>query len=258
MKKTLLFLPALLLAGLCSVAAQTPKPVEVRMESYETKKCVRTNACAEMSFHWPVLSGGSNDKAIRAINDSIRAFVCLVAEADPALPLRAALDSAAGASFAMLREQLATAEGYDAGYFNELNSAVLLNNGRYLSVSMGNFSYFGGAHPNTYLSMSTYDLATGKTVPLTDIIRDTAALRPMLEKAFIAEKTEEGEPAPKLSDLLFEDFKQLPMPMNYAVTPEGVSFYYNPYEVAAYYLGPTEITLTWSQLGKLADRKKWD
>jgi hypothetical protein len=47
------------------------------------------------------------------------------------------------------------------------------------------------------------------------------------------------------------------MPMQWCVVPEGVRFIYNPYEIAAYALGQTDITLTWAQLGSLADQKKW-
>jgi hypothetical protein len=74
--------------------------------------------------------------------------------------------------------------------------------------------------------------------------------------AFIEEKKEPGE-SPKLADLVFPEFKQLPMPMQWCVVPEGVRFIYNPYEIAAYALGQTDITLTWAQLGSLADQKKW-
>lgn len=256
MKKTPLLVLTFALAGLPVLFAQTAKPVKVKTESYTAKKCVRENACIEMAFEWPVLSGG-NAQAVKAINDSLRAVVYFAAEADPMLPLPLALDSAAAASFAMLQEQLASVEGFETGYFNELGSKIWLNNGRYFSVSMGNFSYAGGAHPNTYTFLSTFDLKTGKTLPLTAIIRDTAALRPLLEKAFVAEKMEDGEPAPKLTELLFDEFKQLPMPANYALMPEGVSFFYNSYEVAPYAVGPTNIDLTWAQLGKLANRKKW-
>lgn len=47
------------------------------------------------------------------------------------------------------------------------------------------------------------------------------------------------------------------MPLNFAVTTEGVEFYYNPYEVAAYVFGPTDILFTWEQLGRLADKARW-
>jgi hypothetical protein len=47
------------------------------------------------------------------------------------------------------------------------------------------------------------------------------------------------------------------MPMMYCLVSEGVRFIYNPYEVAPYAVGQTDILLTWEQLGKLADKSKW-
>lgn len=256
MKKTLLFSLVILMAGSSAVFAQKVKPVKVKMLPYTAKKCVNDNSCVEYNLSWPMLSGG-NAQAVRAINDSIRSFVYIAADADPDLPLSLALDTAMAYSYAMLQEQAAGMDGYDIGYFYELESKVLLNNGRYFSLSMSNFVFTGGAHPNHYTQLGTYDLNTGRLVALGDIISDTLALRPMLGKAFVEEKSETGEPVPALSDIVFEEFKHLPMPLNYAVLPDGVCFYYNTYEVAAYVFGPTDITLTWAQLGALADRKKW-
>ena len=256
MKKILFTLLAVLLVGMSASLAQSGSPVKVKTQRYKSEKCVRKNNCVEMTLAWPVLSGG-NAKATKAINDSIRAFVYLAAEADPSLPLPRALDTAMTYSLAMLKDQTAEMEDSEMGYFYELESKVLLNKKKYISLSMGQFIYTGGAHPGSYVQMSTYDLQTGRRIRLDEIIRDTIALRPMLEKEFLAAKTEPGQPAPVLSEILFEDFKVLPMPENYAVTAKGVEFYYNPYEVAAYVFGPTNFTLSWEALGKLADRRKW-
>lgn len=256
MKKTLFTLLAVLLVGLSASYAQTKSLVKVKTQRYKTQKCVRKNNCVDMSLAWPVLSGG-NAKATKAINDSIRAFVYLAAEADPSLPLPRALDTAMAYSVAMLKDQIADMEDSEMGYFYEMESKVLLNNKQYFSLSMSQFIYTGGAHPGNYVEMGTYDLQTGRRIRLDEIIRDTVALRPMLEKKFLDEKNEPGQPTLALSDILFEDFKVLPMPENYAVTARGVEFYYNPYEVAAYVFGPTSITLDWDALGRLADRHKW-
>lgn len=257
MRNAVFPLLAALLAGVSPLFAQnTPVPVKVNMEHYVSKKCVRTNCCVEMMLEWPVFSGG-NAKAVGAINDSLRTFVYLSAQTEPVGPLRPALDSAAAGAYAMLKEQLGDMGEFEIGYSYELKSKVLLNNNRYASVQMDHYSFTGGAHGSYFTLLQTFDLNTGRAVALHDVIRDTVALRPLLEKEFLRQKTQPGEPAPKLSEILFEDFKVLPMPVNFAVTRKGVRFIYNPYDVAAYVFGQTDITLTWAQLGKLADRKKW-
>lgn len=254
MKKAFFIVLAALLAGFTPVFAQTDTPLKVKMKPYSAKKCVRKKACVEINLSWPVLSGG-NSQAVKAINDSIQKMVYIAVEADPAVPMPQALDTAMAYSYAMLKEQVGGMGGYDIGYFYELESTVLLNNGRYFSLSMNSFSFSGGAHPSTYAQIATYDLQTGRVIPLSEIILDTVAFRPLLEQKFIEEKTEPGQPAPTLAEILFQE--PLDLPTNYAIVPEGVRFFYNPYEVAAYAFGPTDITLSWEQLGRLADRKKW-
>jgi hypothetical protein len=255
---SLLIATCVLFAFACS---QTPAPapvapLSVKMENYQFKKCAHDSLCATIDFTYPVLSGGKQAAAIKMINDTIQFFVKMTAWSNPKLDLKTALDSAGTDMYSMLTENNGMPAEYQTPYSNELRSKVLLQNSKYLSIEMNNNSFMGGAHGNYGTGLNTFDLNTGKYLALTDIIADTNAIRPMLEKAFLEEKQEAGQNL-KITDLLFPDFKQLPMPMQWCVVPEGVLFIYNPYEVAAYALGLTEITLTWAQLGTLADQKKW-
>jgi Protein of unknown function (DUF3298) len=99
----------------------------------------------------------------------------------------------------------------------------------------------------------TYDLATGKRVGITEFVTDTTAVVKMLEQAFRKDK-QVGEKENIADHLLIP---QMMLPINAGLVQEGIRFYYNPYEIAAYALGPTDVILTWEQLGALADRKKW-
>ncbi len=255
---TLLWIPAFILLVI-ACAQNTPAvadtPLSVKMESYQYKKCVRDSLCATLDFTYPVLSGGKNAAAVQAINDSLTDFVKMVAGADPKGDLKTRLDSAGFNMYQALLES-DIAAGYNMPCTNELRSKIVLQNTKFVSVQMDNYSYMGGAHGNYGTGLNTFDLNTGKSVSLTDIIADTSAIRPMLEKAFIEQKKQPGE-NPKLSDLVFPEIKQLPIPLQWCIMPEGVRFIYNPYEIGAYALGQTDITLNWAQLGNLVDQKKW-
>ncbi len=41
------------------------------------------------------------------------------------------------------------------------------------------------------------------------------------------------------------------LPENFALRDEGLAFYYNPYDVAPYAMGPTEIVLSWEEIKDL-------
>jgi hypothetical protein len=122
---------------------------------------------------------------------------------------------------------------------------------------MLNYSFTGGAHGNYGSALNSFLLDSGKSVWLTDIVSDTAALRPMLEAGFVAAKNAEGGEPSTLEDLLFPESMPLPLPVQWCVVKEGLRVTYNPYEVAPYAVGQTDIVLSWEQLGKLADKSKW-
>ncbi len=259
MRPSLLF--CLLAASALFSCKNEPKtanaPVVVTMSDAVGKKCVMDTICAEVSLSYPVLSGGGNPEAVKAINDSLLSFVYMVIGGDPALPLPQAFDSAVWNLYYMLQEQVEMAPEFPMGFSSELKSTVLFQNSKLVSVEMATYSFTGGAHGNYGSALNTFLLSNGKSVQLTDIVQDTAALRPLLEKAFVEAKVEDGGQKYTLEELVFPENLPLSMPMQWCVVKEGLRVTYNPYEVAAYAVGQTDIVLSWEQLGSLADSKKW-
>jgi hypothetical protein len=181
----------------------------------------------------------------------------MVIGGDPALPLPQAFDSACLNLYLMLEDQIDMMPDFPGGFVNELSSKILYQNNKLITVEMSNYSFTGGAHGNYGSFINTYLLSNGASVQLTEIVQDTAALRPMIEKGFIDEKNKEGNEEYTLEDLVFPESIPLPLPMQWCVIKEGLRITYNPYEVGPYAVGQTDIVLSWDQLGKLADAKKW-
>ena len=53
---------------------------------------------------------------------------------------------------------------------------------------------------------------------------------------------------PLLEQGYFIDNNQLPVTANFALTPDGVIFYYNVYEIAPYAYGPSQVTVPYADL----------
>jgi hypothetical protein len=49
----------------------------------------------------------------------------------------------------------------------------------------------------------------------------------------------------------------LPVPVHFGIVADGVQFLYNPYDVASWAVGRTDVLLTWEQLSGTADRTRW-
>lgn len=240
-----------------------PKPttsplVSVNMVEKKSRKCVNDSVCAEISLRYPILTGGENSAAVNTINDSLQKMALAGILGNPKLTIEQAFDSVQISLFALLQEQLKQMPDWGAGFFKAVETKTLLNSPKFVSFEMNANGFEGGAHPYYFAVLAIYDLNTGKSVELTDVVRDTSALRPMLERGFVdAKKQSPADDTLTLSDLLFPDIGRLPVSTNICIVPEGIRFFYNPYEIASWAVGPTDITLTWEQLGTLADRKKW-
>ncbi|MCC6461407.1 MAG: DUF3298 and DUF4163 domain-containing protein [Saprospiraceae bacterium] len=248
---------ALLLAscGSSSTPANST-PIVVSQKEFHAKKCVRDSVCAEIDLNYPVLSGGADSAMTKRLNDSIQVAVYLAANADPNLPLAQALDSATAALYAMLDSDIKAGSEMGMSYTLELQGKAICQTPGYLSLQMDGYSFTGGAHGYYYTVINTFNLNTSESIHLSSIISDTTVLRTLLEQAFVENHRKEI-PDAKLADLLLDPEAPLALPSNYCIVPEGVRFVYNPYEVAPYAVGLTDIVLKWEQLGPIANRDKW-
>jgi hypothetical protein len=110
--------------------------------------------------------------------------------------------------------------------------------------------YEGGAHPNSGKYCFTLDKSTGKKVSYKSLIAEHEA--EFLNIAEAEFKTQAGIKADeKIYDLY--SFKEgvFHLTDNYAFTPAGLVFSYNPYEIAPYSFGLIELSLPYEKIKDL-------
>jgi hypothetical protein len=115
------------------------------------------------------------------------------------------------------------------------------------------YSYLGGAHPNTARTYRSYDLQTGEPITLNAIF-SPAALAEVEHLAEVDFRRARGvPPGASLEEegFWFEE-GQFALNDNWAIVDDGLLFYYNPYEVAAYAAGPTEVVVSAPDVARLA------
>ena len=103
----------------------------------------------------------------------------------------------------------------------------------------------GGAHGMNTMTPVVFDTKTGETVPEQTFFAD-GYLTPVasLIQAHLPEALDNDQEA--LADLFEPD---LVGPDGfYEVTTEGVTWYYQPYVIAPYYLGVISVTVPWAEL----------
>lgn len=108
----------------------------------------------------------------------------------------------------------------------------------------------GGAHPNALLNFLNWDTKTDEEVALDDILIQgyEPRLTTIAEKIFRKqERLREKEP---LTNFFFED-GEFALNGNFKLTSEGISFFYNSYEIQPYIDGPTELLIPYASIKQL-------
>ena len=151
-------------------------------------------------------------------------------------------------------------ESFGETLFNEeliisaapIDNCLPLNNIPSLwSYAMDVYEYTGGAHGNRYLLIQNYDLQTGDAVSEQDLFIDDyyEQLNTLLLEALIAQ-TDEAETRKDLRRLGYSVADVVPNE-NFYVTDEGITYVYNPYEIAPYAMGCIQISLSWDSIRHL-------
>ena len=105
---------------------------------------------------------------------------------------------------------------------------------RYLSYRIEEYTYSGGAHGSTKISVGTLDRETGRQLTLNDVFGKDhlAVLESELRKSVIVKIGEENIQSP------------VKPTENFYLASDGWHFVYNEYEIACYAIGAVEVIVS--------------
>lgn len=114
--------------------------------------------------------------------------------------------------------------------------------------------FTGGAHPNSNIIYMVFSMKTGKPVDLSSLIVKGKAteLTAIAEKHFRRVRELKPDETYEQAGFQFEQ-NTFALNTNYLVSKDGLAFCFNPYEIAPYALGVTEIVIPWSDLKDVID-----
>jgi Protein of unknown function (DUF3298) len=119
-----------------------------------------------------------------------------------------------------------------------------------LTVRQETYVYSGGAHPNTHVTFQSFSRQTGHALQLTEVVSDTTALLKLVEQAFRKEQQIRPEQNLEEAGYFLRD-GQFFLPETFGIGRDGLIFLYNPYEIAAYAVGPISVTVPYDRLKKI-------
>jgi len=128
----------------------------------------------------------------------------------------------------------------------------LFNDNNIFSCEVFEYSYLGGAHPNSYSKFVNFDLSTGDELKLEDILIEGYLEKINIVGEKIFRQTNEIEPNKNLTEAgYWFDNNMFSINNNFTVDENGMTFYYNNYEITAYAFGPTDLFIPYNRINDL-------
>jgi hypothetical protein len=234
-------------ASTVSTASTAPR-LEPRRMAKTQEGCTPApdgTGCSEIVLEY--LEAVGESPAREAINHWVRARILpTLGDQGPAESVEAMVEGFLAENKAF-REDFPDAPG---SWAVERKVTLTFQNPRVLTLTASDYSYTGGAHPLMVELLASFDLEAGRPLMLSDLLRPgyPEPLTALVE----AELKRVRGLAPE-TDLLDEGFfleEGFRLTDNFGVLADGLRFYYNPYEIGPYVLGPTDLTVPYAALAE--------
>lgn len=136
-------------------------------------------------------------------------------------------------------------------YYEVSSNEIIYNKCNLLSYIISIEYYTGGAHSGTSFNNHVIDLQTGNRINEGDIFVEgyQKALSSIIVDE-IAQKNDLSDPA-GLEDLGFFNIEEIYPNKNFYVDDEGITYTFNEYEIAAYFVGKINVTLSYNKIKHL-------
>lgn len=155
---------------------------------------------------------------------------------------------------APLLEQLDSTAFYS--FFNEhnLEGFSLLNDEKIYSYGINRYVFMGGAHGLTTLNYLNFDLKSGKQIMESDLFE--AGFHEVLTSLLKTRIVEQSNEDPNVETIISLDdtdywVDAIKPNNNFYITDESLNYVFNPYEIAPYYMGITEVIIPFDRIKEM-------
>lgn len=157
------------------------------------------------------------------------------------------------AEFLAQYAQMSTIEGEKGPSFQwikSVNGSVLWLDDRFVNHDKQTYVFTGGAHGMEHVSLGIFDMDSARFLTSADIFELSSSEElPIILTSVLKKQLEIEESQSLVSEGYFMD--QIPVTENYCLTPVGILFHYNSYEIAPYSFGHTQILLPFDLVSNL-------
>lgn len=189
------------------------------------------------------VSGGVSDAAKEAINNAIILHSFDLEEADGTLE-----EIAIRYRDNLIEEYFSVNAGgddYDCSWEDSMKGEFTGGYKNWENYSFTYYSYRGGAHGFQTTIQMVFDRKTGALLTEDDLFAKgyQNPVSELLREAILAEMSAEADDYSELVDM-----ENVVPNGNFSVGKEGILWFFQPYEIMPYALGPTTCTIPWDRL----------
>ena len=127
-----------------------------------------------------------------------------------------------------------------------INSEVVLQSKYVITIAIDSYTFTGGAHGNSAITLLNFDPKTGRLFSQDDLIKTFGDLTILVKHHFNKELEAKGN-VNRVDYFFGDDFR---LPENIGFNDEGVIFLYNNYELSSFADGIIEFTIPYSEISK--------
>jgi len=239
---TFLFI-ALILAG----CLQSRLDKTVKMNSYVSESvhgCGYDSLnCSRFSVNYPEFHGLHPEVQ----NQIMKSFVVMVrGDANDPRDSFELLGEGFGKDYADFKKDF---PDWGASWQRNIDISLLLFGDSLLSMQYTEESYTGGAHGNNLVAFINLNPKTGEVVKLEHLLKPgyEETLRSIGEEIFRQHRELADTASYENNGFQFTNDRFV-LNDNYGFSREGISFYFNSYEIAPYAMGPTEVMIPYDRI----------
>ncbi|PAW94164.1 hypothetical protein CKK33_11950 [Mucilaginibacter sp. MD40] len=199
------------------------------------------SSCTAVNIKYPVF------KDARMLNDTITKRLTQMFLMDDKMPDTSV--TAMAKKFIQAYDDFKKNEPKSAIYYTlDSYAKVLLQDSALVTLECGGYTFQGGAHGASYTGFINWNPKVGKNINLNDIIAEGKYNELTKVAEGIFRKNEKlADTASLARDYFFKDNK-FALNNNFSVTPTGLRFIYNQYEIKPYAAGKTELLIPYSSI----------
>jgi hypothetical protein len=139
----------------------------------------------------------------------------------------------------------------DMFYTLDIKATVLRQDSSLTTLELGGYNYQGGAHGGSFTAFINWNTKAGRDITLGDIFTDNYQSKLTAIADTIFRQQEKLTTNASLANDYFFKNNKFALNENFLITPVGLRFLYNQYEIKPYAAGQTELAIPYAKIKTL-------